>query len=167
MIFRHALSVVAAVLGTHFTGSQALAQEWPTKPVRILVPYVAGGGGDITTRLIGARLSEVHKQPFLVENRPGAAGQIAGEVVLKAPADGHTLMFESQSISVTPAIRKDLPFDVLKSFQPVAQAVTQAFLVVLTASLPTKTLRDIVELSKRKPGGLNATVSGSGTQLSA
>jgi len=109
MAFRHVLSVIAAVLGTSFAGSQVLAQGWPTKPVRILVPYAAGGGGDITARLIGTRLSEVHKQPFLVENRPGAAGQIAGDVVLKAPADGHILMLESQSISVTPAIKRAPP----------------------------------------------------------
>jgi len=167
MPYRHAISLIAAVLGATFAASEVLAQEWPTRPVRILVPYAAGGGGDITARLIGARLSEMHKQPFLIENRPGAAGQIAGDVVLKAPADGHILMLESQSISVTPAIKKDPPFDVLKSFQPIAQAVTQAFLIVSTASLPAKTLRDIVELTRKKPGGLNAAVSGSGTQLSA
>lgn len=167
MTFRLAISTSAALLSAALVATTAMAQEWPSKPVRILVPYAPGGGGDITARLIAARLSEVHKQPFVVENRPGAAGAIAGDVVIKAPADGYTLLMESQSISVTPAIKKEPPYDVLKSFQPVAQAVTQAFLVVSTASLPAKTLRDVVELTRKKPGGLNAAVSGSGTQLSA
>jgi tripartite-type tricarboxylate transporter receptor subunit TctC len=143
------------------------AADWPTKPVRVIVPYTAGGGSDIVARMIGARLAELHKQPFLIENRPGASGTIGGEVVLKAPADGHTLLFESQSIAVTPAIKKEPPYDVLRAFQPVAQTVTQAFIIVSTASLPVKNLQDVVALSKTRPGGLNAAVSGSGTYLSA
>ena len=143
------------------------AADWPTRPVHFIVPYTAGGGTDIVARLIGARLSELYKQPFLIENRPGANGTIGGDVVLKAPADGYTVLFESQSIAVTPAIKKDLPYDVLRAFQPVAQTVTQAFIIVSTASLPVKNLRDVVALSKTRPGGLNAAVSGSGTYLSA
>jgi tripartite-type tricarboxylate transporter receptor subunit TctC len=143
------------------------AADWPTKPVRFIVPYTAGGGTDIVARMIGARLSELYKQPFLIENRPGASGTIGGEVVLKAPADGHTVLFESQSIAVTPAIKKELPYDVMRAFQPVAQTVTQAFIIVSTASLPVKNLRDVIALSNKRPGGLNAAVSGSGTYLSA
>ena len=143
------------------------AADWPTKPVRFIVPYTAGGGTDIVARMIGARLSNLYNQPFLIENRPGANGTIGGDVVIKAPADGHTVLFESQSIAVTPAIKKELPYDVLRAFQPVAQTVTQAFIIVSTASLPVKNLRDVVALSKTRPGGLNAAVSGSGTFLSA
>ena len=143
------------------------AADWPTKPVRFIVPYTAGGGTDIVARMIGARLSELYKQPFLIENRPGANGTIGGDVVLKAPADGHTVLFESQSIAVTPAIKKEPPYDVMRAFQPVAQTVTQAFIIVSTASLPVKNLHDVIALSKTRPGGLNAAVSGSGTYLSA
>lgn len=143
------------------------AADWPAKPVRFIVPYSAGGGTDIVARMIGARLSELYKQPFLIENRPGASGTIGGDVVLKAPADGYTVLFESQSIAVTPAIKKEPPYDVMRAFQPVAQTVTQAFIIVSTASLPVKNLRDVVALSKTRPGGLNAAVSGSGTYLSA
>ena len=103
----------------------------------------------------------------MIENRPGGSGAIGGNLVASAPADGHTVLFESQSIAVTPAIKKEPPFDVLKTFQPVAQTVTQAFIIVSTASLPVKNLRDIVELSRTRQGGLNAAVSGSGTLLSA
>ena len=141
--------------------------DWPAKPVRFIVPYTAGGGTDIVARMIGARLSELYKQPFVIENRPGANGTIGGEAVIKAPADGYTVLFESQSIAVTPAIQKDPPYDVLRAFQPVAQTVTQAFIIVSTASLPVKNLREVVALSKTRPGGLNAAVSGSGTLLSA
>ncbi|HUN68588.1 MAG TPA: tripartite tricarboxylate transporter substrate-binding protein [Burkholderiales bacterium] len=143
------------------------AADWPAKPVRFIVPYTAGGGTDIVARMIGARLSELYKQPFVIENRPGANGTIGGEAVIKAPADGYTVLFESQSIAVTPAIQKDPPYDVLRAFQPVAQTVTQAFIIVSTASLPVKNLREVVALSKTRPGGLNAAVSGSGTLLSA
>jgi tripartite-type tricarboxylate transporter receptor subunit TctC len=163
MSFRTAIPAIAAI----FLSASAVAQDWPTKPVRFIVPYTAGGGTDIVARMVGARLAELHKQPFVIENRPGANGSIGGDVVVKAPADGYTVLFESQSIAVTPAIKKEPPFDVLKSFQPVAQTVTQAFIIVSTASLPVKSLRDVVTMSKAKPGGLNAAVSGSGTQLSA
>ena len=167
MPFRTAIPSIAAVICSAFVASAAVAADWPSKPVRIIVPYSAGGGSDIVARMIGARLSELHKQPFVIENRPGANGSIGGDVVVKAPADGYTVLFESQSIAVTPAIKKEPPFDVLKSFQPVAQTVTQAFIIVSTASLPAKNLRDLVALSKTRPGGLNAAVSGSGTLLSA
>ncbi len=167
MSFRTAIPSIAAAICTAFAASAALAADWPTKPVRFIVPYTAGGGADIVARMVGARLAEIHKQPFVIENRPGANGSIGGDVVTKAPADGYTLLFESQSIAVAPAIKKEAPYDVLKTFQPVAQTVTQAFIIVSTASLPVKNLQDLVALSKKKPGGLNAAVSGSGTQLSA
>jgi tripartite-type tricarboxylate transporter receptor subunit TctC len=167
MAFCRAISSIAVVIFSAIAASSAVAQDWPSKPVRFIVPYTAGGGTDILARMIGARLSEIHKQPFIIENRPGASGAIGGDVVAKAPADGHTVLFESQSIAVTPAIKKEPPFDVLKTFQPVAQTVTQAFVIVSTASLPVKDLRDLVALSKTRPGGLNTAVSGSGTLLSA
>ena len=167
MPFRRAIPSIAAVVCSAFAAFAAVAADWPSKPVRFVVPYTAGGGTDIIARMVGARLAEIHKQSFVIENRPGANGSIGGDAVVKAPADGYTVLFESQSIAVTPAIKKEPPFDVLKSFQPVAQTVTQAFIIVSTASLPAKNLRDLVALSKAKPGGLNAAVSGSGTQLSA
>lgn len=166
MSFRKALLAFALAVSA-ITVVNVQAADWPTKPVRFIVPYTAGGGTDIVARMIGARLSELYKQPFLIENRPGANGTIGGDVVLKAPADGHTVLFESQSIAVTPAIKKELPYDVMRAFQPVAQTVTQAFIIVSTASLPVKNLRDVMALSKTRPGGLNAAVSGSGTYLSA
>lgn len=167
MSFHRAIHLITAVICSALVASEAVAADWPTKPVRFIVPYSAGGGTDIVARMIGARLSELYKQPFLIENRPGASGAIGGDVVLKAPADGYTVLFESQSIAVTPAIKKEVPYDVMLAFQPVAQTVTQAFIIVSTASLPVKNLRDVVALSKTRPGGLNAAVSGSGTYLSA
>jgi len=166
MPFRPVISAIAALCCV-LAASSAIAQTWPSKPVRFIVPYTPGGGTDIVARMIAARLSDLHKQPFVIENRPGASGAIGGEAVLSSSADGYTVLFESQSIAVTPAIKKEPPFDVLKSFQPVAQTVTQAFIIVSTASLPVKNLGDVVALAKKKPGGLNAAVSGSGTQLSA
>jgi tripartite-type tricarboxylate transporter receptor subunit TctC len=166
MSFFRAVSSIAVVCSA-LAASSAGAQDWPSKPVRFVVPYTAGGGTDTVARMIGARLSEVHKQPFIIENRPGGSGAIGGNLVANAPADGYTVLFESQSIAVTPAIKKEPPFDVLKTFQPVAQTVTQAFIIVSTASLPVKNLGELVALSRTRPGGLNAAVSGSGTLLSA
>lgn len=161
-IRRTLLAVAASLLAL-----PVQAADWPSKPVRFIVPYTAGGGTDIVARLIGARLAEVHKQPFVIENRPGANGTIGGEVVAKGSADGHTILFESQSIAFSPALMKEMPYDVLRAFQPVAQTVTQAFVIVSTASLPVKSLRDVIALTKTRPGGLNTAVSGSGTYLSA
>ena len=106
MSFCRATLSIAVVICSAFAASSAVAQDWPSKPVRFVVPYTAGGGTDIVARMIGARLAEIHKQPFIIENRPGASGSIGGDVVAKAPADGHTVLFESQSIAVTPAIKK-------------------------------------------------------------
>lgn len=167
MSFRTAVSSIAIAICATFAASAAAAEDWPSKPVRFVVPYTAGGGTDTVARLIGARLSEIHKQPFIIENRPGGSGAIGGNLVANAPADGYTVLFESQSIAVTPAIKREPPFDVLKTFQPVAQTVTQAFIIVSTASLPVKNLHDLVALSRTRPGGLTAAVSGSGTLLSA
>jgi tripartite-type tricarboxylate transporter receptor subunit TctC len=166
MPFRSAIPSIAAVVCAAFVALPAAAADWPAKPVRFIVPYPAGGGTDIVARMVGARLSELLKQPFLVENRPGGSGTIGGDLVAKAPADGHTVLFESQSIAVTPAITKAMPYDVLRAFQPVTQTVTQAFVIVATASLPVKNLRDVVTLSQARAGGLNAAVPGSGTYLS-
>ena len=105
MSFRSAIPSIAAVVCSAFIAFAAVAADWPSKPVRFIVPYTAGGGTDIIARMVGARLAEIHKQPFVIENRPGANGSIGGDVVVKAPADGYTVLFESQSIAVTPAIK--------------------------------------------------------------
>jgi tripartite-type tricarboxylate transporter receptor subunit TctC len=166
MPFRSAIPSIAGAICSMFVAFAAAAADWPAKPVRFIVPYPAGGGTDIVARMVGARMSEILKQPFLVENRPGGSGTIGGDLVAKAPADGHTVLFESQSIAVTPAITKVMPYDVLRAFQPVGQTVTQAFVIGSTSALPVKNLRDVVTLSQARPGGLNAAVPGSGTYLS-
>lgn len=157
--------VILAVAVASFMVTNSHAADWPAKPVRIIVPYPAGGGTDIAARLVGAKLSEALKQPFVVENKTGASGTIAGDYVLKSPADGHTVLFESQSIAVTPAITRRMPYDSARDFQPVAQLITQAFVIVATPKLPVKNLRDVVAYSTTKPNGLNAAVPGSGTYL--
>lgn len=131
----------AADLKTHFQ-----------KPLRIIVPFAPGGGQDGTARLLGAKLTELVGQQVIVDNRPGAGGIIAGETLLKAPADGYTMYLASTSFVVTPSLRKSLPYDTLKDFAPVTRIATSPGTLVVHASLPVNNVRDLVKLAKAKPG---------------
>jgi tripartite-type tricarboxylate transporter receptor subunit TctC len=144
----------------------ASAADWPTRPVRLIVPYPVGGGTDLVARMVGPKLSEALKQPFVIENRLGANGAIAVDHVAKSPADGYTVLFDSLSIVITPIISK-VPYDPVRDLQPVTQLLSQAFVVVSTPKLPVKSLRDVVSYSMNQPNGLNAAVPGAATRLAA
>ena len=138
-----------ASLGAH----AADTQKSPfLKPLRIIVPFAPGGGQDIIARLLATRLTEIVGQQVIVDNRPGGAGIIAGETLLKAPADGHTMYLASTSFVVTPSLRKSLPFDTLKDFAPVTRVSSAPGTLVVHASLPVRNVRELVRLAKSKPG---------------
>ena len=122
------------------------------RPLRIIVPFAPGGGQDTTARLLAARLNEIVGQQVIVDNRPGGAGIIAAETLLKAPADGHTMYLASTSFVVTPSLRKSLPFDPLRDFASVTRVSSAPGTLVVHASLPANTVRDLVRLAKSKPG---------------
>jgi tripartite-type tricarboxylate transporter receptor subunit TctC len=140
------------------------AADWPARPVRIVMASTPGGGTDIVARMVGAKLSDSLKQQFVIDSRPGAGGIIADDLVAKSAADGYTMLFQSQSISVAPNLSK-VTYDAMNDFQPVAKLISQAFVIVATSKLPVKNLREVVAYSLSRPEGLNAAVPGAATSL--
>ena len=141
-------------------GTCAYAQEYPTKAIRIIVPLTPGSGADIAGRIIAARMSEHWKQPVLVENRPGAGGQIGTSAVVKSEPDGHTLLVQSSSHSANPAIYKSLPYDPQKDLADVAILGKTPYVMV---SREYKSLKSLLDEAKKKPGALAFASAGVGT----
>jgi len=141
----------------------AAAQEYPTKPIHIIVPLTPGSGADIAGRIIAARMSEHWKQPVLVENRPGAGGQIGTSAVVRSEPDGHTLLVQSSSHSANPAIYKSLPYDPVKDLADVAILGKTPYVMVSSGSGPYKSLKSLLEAAKAKPGELAFASAGVGT----
>ena len=141
----------------------ASAQDYPVKPIRILVGFAAGSGTDIAARMAAQKLSESFGQPVLVENRPGAGGMIAMEAITKAAPDGYNLLVSAASITIQPAMRAKMPFDVPRDFTPVSLVASGPFALVVHPSVPARTTRDLVTLARTRPGGLNYSSSGVGS----
>lgn len=141
------------------------AQPYPAKPVRVIVPYAAGGGVDILARILGGKLSEVLGAQFIVDNRPGAGTIIGTEMVAKAQPDGYTLLFTNAALAATPALADKVPYDTLKSFLPVSLAAGSYNVLVVHPSLPAKSVKDLVTLAKAKPGQLNYASGGTGSAI--
>jgi tripartite-type tricarboxylate transporter receptor subunit TctC len=141
----------------------ACAQEYPTKPIRIIVPLSAGAGADIAARIIAQRMNEHWKLPVIVENRPGAGGQIGTSAVVKAEPDGHTLMVQSSSHAANPAIYKSLPYDSMKDLVDVAILGKTPYVMVSAGNGPYKSLKDLIDAAKAKPGELAYASAGLGT----
>ena len=140
------------------------AQDYPTRPVRILVPFPPGGINDLVARLLATQLSERLGKQFIVENKTGAGGAVAGELVAGAPKDGHTLLIVSIAIAINPWMQK-LPYDTIKAFAPVAIVATSPTVAVVNADLPAKSMQEFVALAKQKPGELKYASSGVGTSM--
>lgn len=143
----------------------SFAQDFPDRLVRIVVPYPAGGGVDGMARALGDGLSQIWKQPVIVENKPGASTMIGGEFVARAPADGYTLFLTSDSsITSNPFLFPNAKFDPIKDFAPITQLIELNQLVVLHPSVPANSLKELVALSKEKKGALNYGSYGVGSQ---
>jgi tripartite-type tricarboxylate transporter receptor subunit TctC len=152
-----------AVLLLAATAAQAQAQNYPSKSVRIVVPFAAGGPADNYARFIGQRLGDALGQPFVVENKPGAGSIIGTDVVAKAPADGYTLLMMSNTHTVNETLIPSKPFVLMRDFVPVAPVNYSDLVLVAHPSLPVKNLKDILQLAKDKPGKYNYASSGNGT----
>jgi tripartite-type tricarboxylate transporter receptor subunit TctC len=139
------------------------AQSYPVKPVRVLVGFPPGAGVDITTRLFTPKLAEALGQQFVIDNRPGAAGNIAAEIAAKAPADGYNLLSASAPIVMSQALYKKLNFNLERDFEPVGMMASAPFILVVHPSLPAKTLKEFIALAKAKPGQLSFASTGSGS----
>ncbi len=139
------------------------AQAYPSKPIRLLVPLAPGGGNDTTARLVGAKLAESLGQPVIVENRPGAAGVIASEIVAKAPADGYTLYLVSTSFTSAPALVRKLPFDPVNDFAPVTRLAVVPGALIVHASLPVRSVKEFIALAKARPKQITFGSAGIGS----
>ena len=142
----------------------ALAQAYPTKPVKLIVPFPPGGPTDIVGRFVATKLSEALGQQFVVENRAGAGGTVGSEVASQASADGYTLLYGSTStLAMAPSLYRKLAYDPRKSFAPISLVSSGPMLVAVNASVPANTLAELIALAKDKPGSLNYASAGNAT----
>jgi len=162
----HAISIILAgvvVSGPAFSASTGdPAAGFPSRPVRIIVPFTPGGQPDIFTRLIGPRLVESFKQQVVVDNRPGAGGMIGSRIVADAAPDGHTLLSISGAHTIAPFVRK-VPYNTQRDFAGVTVSYNAAYLLVVPPSFGAKTVKDLIALAKSKPGQLNFASAGTGS----
>jgi len=154
---------LAAAALAAWSGFVVAADAYPVKPIRLIVPYAAGGTGDIIGRLVGGKLAEVAGQSVIVENRPGAGGNIGAEATVRAAPDGYTVVIAATSLASNPSLQKKMPFDPLKDLVPVAGCCEVATILVVHPSLPVKTVKELVALAKANPAGLSFASSGLGT----
>ena len=147
------------------TATSALAQTYPNRPIRVVVPFPAGGGVDTMARIIGNKLSERIGQPVLIEHRPGAGGTLGADAVAKAAPDGYTVLITVNGLSISAALYKTLPFDPLKAFEPIVQVAANPFVLVGSPKMQAATIQDVIALAKAKPGAMNYGSSGLGAPL--
>ena len=143
-------------------GGVAQSQNYPTKPVRIIVPFPPGGGSDYIARLIAPPLTKVFGQQFIVDNRGGAGSTLGTEVAFKSPADGYTLLLISGSFTTSPSLYKNLKYDALNDMVPVIQTEDGPYVITVHPSLPVKTVKQLVALARSKPGNINYASTGQG-----
>jgi tripartite-type tricarboxylate transporter receptor subunit TctC len=157
--FCHALLLAAGL-----AVSLAHAQQYPTRPLRMIVPYPPGASVDFTARLMGQKLGEALGQPVVIDNRAGAGGLIAGELAARAAPDGHTLFFGTPaSLCVAPAIRVTSPYDTLRDFAPISRLVVNSQIIVTLPGFPAKTITELVQAARAKPGSLSYASVGIGS----
>jgi tripartite-type tricarboxylate transporter receptor subunit TctC len=163
---RVALKVCAGAAAVPLLGmvaATAAETDYPARPVRVIVPYPAGGGADTVSRILLAKLSDGLGQQFVIENRGGAGGTIGAAVAAKAERDGYTVLYDATAFSVNPSLYARLPYDTLNDFQPVFLASLVPNLLVVHPSVEAKTVEDVIAIAKAAPGGLDWASSGNGT----
>ena len=161
--FNFAVSLVATALAS-LSPTLALSQSYPAKPIRLIVPFPAGGATDILARALSQKLGEKIGQTVVVENRPGAGGTIGADAASKSVADGYTLLLATSSThSIGPAINPKIPYNAEADFTPIAYVASSPNVVVVPNTLPVKTMRELIDYAKKNPGKLNYASSGNGT----
>ena len=148
-----------------FGACGAWAQSYPTKPVRIVVPFAAGGAVDTLARLVSPKMSDALHQPVVIDNRAGAGGNLGAEVVAKAAPDGYTILLNTNGHAISPALYRRLPFDAEKDFSAVSQLVATTLVLVAEPKLPATSVKDLIALAKAQPGKLNYGSTGVGNPL--
>lgn len=160
---RNALLVIAAVAAAFGITSPAVAQDWPSKPVKFIVPFPPGGSVDPLARLAGAKLGDALKQQFVVENKPGAGGSIGTGLAAKSAPDGYTFLVVFDSHAVNPSLIKNLPFDTAKDFAPVMLVGRAPYAIATSVAKPWKSFAEVVAASKAKPDSVSIGSIGNGT----
>ncbi len=145
------------------TGATLAHAQYPAKPVRIILPYAAGGGADILTRAVAQALSELWKQPVVADNRPGAGATIGTDAVAKAAPDGYTLLMTAATMGVSPAAYPKLPYDVIKDFAPITLLAQSPYVLAVNSNVAVQTMDDLLKLARSAPGKLNYGSPGNGT----
>lgn len=158
-----AVAALAVALAWGFAAASASAQQFPAKPIRIVVGFPPGGGADFVARLVGQKLGERFKQQIIIDNRAGANGIIASELVAKSTPDGHTLLLGvSATHAINPSVYTKLPYDAVKDFAPVSEIALTPLILVVPPALPVSNVRDLIRLAKARPGELNFASAGTG-----
>jgi tripartite-type tricarboxylate transporter receptor subunit TctC len=154
---------IATAISTTLPHSVFAQAAWPNKPVRLIVAFAPGGPTDLVSRVIAQRLSEQLGQPVVVENKPGAGGNLAAELAAKAVPDGYTFFYNTSAIVIAPSLYAKVNYDTLKDFAPVSLTAAVPLMLVVNSSLPVKTVQEFVAYAKSKQGQLNYASSGTGT----
>lgn len=157
---------VAVWMGLALLAQPALAQDYPSRPIRFIVPAAAGGPTEITTRLIADKMSATLGQPVVVEARPGGGGNIGADVVAKAAPDGYTILMATIGThAINQTLYKKLTYDPVKDFTPISQVVQYPLLLVVNPNVPTKSVKELIDYAKANPGKLNRASGGNGTSM--
>jgi tripartite-type tricarboxylate transporter receptor subunit TctC len=146
-----------------FAAVSATAQNYPSKPIHIVVPYTPSGGNDLYGRAIGQKLQQRLGQPVIIDNKPGAGGNIGAEFVARSAPDGYTIMVVQNGLTMVPWLTKSLPFDVVKDFAPIGIGVTLTMVVIVTNNLPVTSINELISYAKANPGKLSYGTPGVGT----
>ncbi len=163
MKFARILAAALAAATLQFAMTVAHAQAFPSKPLRIVVPFPPGGAADLSARLLGDHLAKSLGQSVVIENRPGGSTIIGAEVVFRSPPDGHTLLVVFPSFIVNPLLRSNMPFEPLKDFRAVGQTLAVPMVIAAHPSVPANNLKELIELARAKPGELSYGTPGLGT----
>ena len=156
-------SSAALAVALAFSWSAATAQDYPNRPIRLIVPQSAGGSTDLIARLLAQKMGDSLGQSIVVDNRPGAGSVNGTEMAAKSAPDGYTLLTVAASFTITPALHQKLPFDSVRDFTPISQTATLPHILIVHPSVPVKSVKDLIALAKAKPGDLNVATSGIAT----
>ena len=163
---RWGMAVLAASVlagGASHAEAQTASGRFPNKPIRFIVPFPPGGGNDILARMLGPKLADALGESVVIDNRPGAGGNLGTDQAARAPADGYTIVIASNQVTINPGLGQKLPFDIEKHFTPIALAASVPMLLVVHPSLPVRNVAEFIALAKTQPGKLNHGTPGNGT----
>ncbi len=163
MPIRFLRTALLALIPIIATAADGAAQSWPQRPVRIVIPYAPGGGTDNLVRLLQPHMSAALGQQVVIENKPGASSTIGTEIAARAPADGYTFLATDSAVLVNPGLLKNMPYDTLRQFVGLTMMARAPVILVAHASVPAKSLKELLELARAKPGALTYASGGNGT----